>query len=69
VDGVGVASRIKFAIDNVEYVSCSKKCQKVTKFSLILHRNDQIEILEAFQKMLEKRKNKANIIQSLQTTS
>jgi hypothetical protein len=40
VDGVGMSSRIKFAIDNIEYVSCSKKCQKVTKFSLVLRRND-----------------------------
>jgi hypothetical protein len=34
-------NRIRFNIEGVEYISCSKKCQKVTKFGLIMQKNDE----------------------------
>ena len=38
-----------------EFVSCSKKCKKVTKFAYMLRQNNEKEILRAFESMLRKK--------------
>lgn len=38
-----------------EFVSCSKKCKKVTKFAYMLRQNNEQEILRAFESMLRKK--------------
>lgn len=37
------------------FVSCSKKCKKVTKFAYMLRQNNEQEILRAFESMLRKK--------------
>lgn len=41
-----------------EFVSCSKKCKKVTKFAYMLRQNNEQEILRAFESMLRKKARK-----------
>ncbi len=43
-----------------EFVSCSKKCKKVTKFAYMLRQNNEQEILRAFESMLRKKARKSN---------
>ena len=38
-----------------EFVSCSKKCKKVTKFAYMLRQKNEQEILRAFESMLRKK--------------
>ena len=38
-----------------EFVSCSKKCKKVTKFAYMLRQNNEREVLRAFESMLRKK--------------
>jgi len=38
-----------------EFVSCSKKCKKVTKFAYMLRQKNEKEILRAFESMLRKK--------------
>ena len=38
-----------------EFVSCSKKCKKVTKFAYMLRQNNEQEVLRAFESMLRKK--------------
>ena len=42
-----------------EFVSCSKKCKKVTKFAYMLKQNNDQEILRAFESMLRKKLKKS----------
>lgn len=48
-------SRVKFSIMGEEFVSCSKKCKKVTKFAYMLRQKNENEILCAFESMLRKK--------------
>ena len=41
-----------------EFVSCSKKCRKVTKFAYMLRQKNEQEILRAFESMLRKKVKK-----------
>ena len=43
-----------------EFVSCSKKCKKVTKFAYMLRQKNEQEILRAFETMLRKKSKKQN---------
>ena len=45
----------KFTINREERVTCSKKCKKVAKFAYILKKNDENEVLKAFESMLRKK--------------
>ena len=38
-----------------DFVSCSKKCKKVTKFAYMLRQKNEHEILRAFESMLRKK--------------
>lgn len=51
-------ARIKFSFNGEDLVACSKKCQKVTKFSILLLANDEAQILTAFETMLKKKVQK-----------
>jgi len=48
-------SKIRFMIMGEEFVSCSKKCKKVTKFAYMLKQHNEQEILRAFESMLRKK--------------
>jgi len=48
-------NRIKFTIMGEEFVSCSKKCKKVTKFAYMLRQKNEHEILRAYESMLRKK--------------
>lgn len=50
--------KIKFKIMDEEFVSCSKKCKKVTKFAYMLRQNNEQQILRAFESMLRKKARK-----------
>lgn len=52
------ASKVRFTIMGEEFVSCSKKCKKVTKFAYMLRQNNEQEILRAFETMLRKKVKK-----------
>ena len=57
---VGQRDNITFQLNGVDKLACSKKCKKVAKFSFILkRRNNEQEILKAFEKMLKKKMTKA----------
>jgi hypothetical protein len=47
-----------------EFVSCSKKCKKVTKFAYMLKQNNEQEILRAFESMLRKKLNRKHTQQT-----
>jgi hypothetical protein len=49
---------VKFYILGDEKVACSKKCKKVTKFSIMLRRSSEAEVLRAFENMLRKKSGK-----------
>ena len=49
---------IKFTIANEEKVACSKKCKRVTKFAIMLKRNQETDVLRAFEAMLRKKTGK-----------
>ena len=57
IDGEHAANKqvVKFSIMGEEFVSCSKKCKKVTKFAYMLKQNNEQEILRAFESMLRKK--------------
>jgi len=46
---------VKFAINGEEKITCSKKCKKVAKFSYMLKKNNENEVLKAFESMLRKK--------------
>lgn len=46
---------VKFTINGEERVTCSKKCKKVAKFQYMLKRNNETEVLKAFETMLRKK--------------
>jgi hypothetical protein len=48
-------SKVKFNINGDSFVSCSKKCKKVTKFAYMIRKNNEEEILRAFESMLRKK--------------
>ena len=65
-------SRVKFSIMGEEFVSCSKKCKKVTKFAYMLRQKNENEILCAFESMLRKKafkKQKSKIVRALAKTA
>jgi len=39
-------------------IACSKKCKKVAKFSYMLKKNNENEILKTFESMLRKKMQK-----------
>jgi len=51
-------SKVKFSINGDTFVSCSKKCKKVTKFAYMIRKNNEEEILRAFESMLRKKMKK-----------
>ena len=53
-----VPDTVKFMVAGEEKVSCSKKCKKVTKFSIMMKRNSEAEVLRAFESMLRKKSGK-----------
>lgn len=55
----GCQNKIKFTIMGEEFVSCSKKCKKVTKFAYMLKQHNEQEILRAFESMLRKKLKKS----------
>jgi len=48
-------NKVRFTIMGEEFVSCSKKCKKVTKFAYMLREKNEQEILRAFESMLRKK--------------
>lgn len=46
---------IKIVLNGEEVFACSKKCKKVTKFAYILKRNNETEVMRAFETMLRKK--------------
>lgn len=46
---------VKFTINGEEKITCSKKCKKVAKFSYMLKKNNENEVLKAFESMLRKK--------------
>ena len=46
---------VKFVLNNEEKTTCSKKCKKVTKFSYMLKKNTETDVLKAFESMLRKK--------------
>jgi hypothetical protein len=46
---------VKFTISGEERSTCSKKCKKVAKFSFMLKKNNETEVLRAFESMLRKK--------------
>lgn len=46
---------VKFTINGEEKVTCSKKCKKVAKFQFMLKKNNETEVLRAFESMLRKK--------------
>lgn len=55
-----VPQKYRFSIMGEEFVSCSKKCKKVTKFAYMLRQNNEQEILRAFESMLRKKMKRTN---------
>ena len=55
-----VQDTVKFRVvaGGEEKVACSRKCKKVTKFSMMLKRNSENEVLKAFELMLRKKSGK-----------
>ena len=53
-----VPDTVKFVFNGEEKVACSRKCKKVTKFSIMLKRNSEAEVLKAFELMLRKKSGK-----------
>jgi hypothetical protein len=51
----GMPDIIKFTINGEEKVTCSKKCKKVAKFQFMLKKNNETEVLRAFESMLRKK--------------
>jgi hypothetical protein len=62
-------SRIKFNFNGEDLVACSKKCKKVTKFSILLLANDESQILTAFETMLKKKVQKNSRAEALVQSS
>lgn len=52
------ANRLRFSIMGEEFVACSAKCKKVTKFAYMLRQQSEQEILRAFETMLRKKAKK-----------
>ena len=46
---------VRFVINGEEKVTCSKKCKKVAKFAYMLKKNNENEVLKAFESMLRKK--------------
>ena len=44
-----------FNMNGEEFVSCSKKCKKVTRFAVMLKKNNETDVLRAFELMLRKK--------------
>lgn len=51
----GMPDIVKFSICGEEKVTCSKKCKKVAKFQFMLKKNNETEVLKAFETMLRKK--------------
>ena len=51
----GMPDIINFQINGEDKVSCSKKCKKVAKFQFMLKKNNETEVLRAFESMLRKK--------------
>jgi len=49
---------VKFHINGLEMMTCSKKCKKVAKFAYMLKKNNENEILKTFESMLRKKMQK-----------
>ena len=49
---------VKFTVAGEEKVACCKKCKKVTKFSMMLKRASEADVLRAFEGMLRKKQTK-----------
>ena len=49
---------IKFHINGLEMMTCSKKCKKVAKFAYMLKKNNENDILKTFETMLRKKMQK-----------
>ena len=47
-----------FNINGNDMLACSKKCKKVAKFSYMLKKNNENEILKTFESMLRKKMQK-----------
>lgn len=52
------SSIVKFYINGIEMLACSKKCKKIAKFAYILKKNNENEILKTFESMLRKKMQK-----------
>lgn len=52
---------VSFTINGEEKISCSKKCKKVTKFSYMLKKSSETEVLRAFELMLRKKISKKQL--------
>lgn len=51
----GMPDTVKFMLNGHEKVTCSKKCKKVAKFAYILKKNNENEVMKAFESMLRKK--------------
>jgi hypothetical protein len=59
IAGSGTQTQIvKFQINGNEMMACSKKCKKVAKFSYMLKKNNENDILKTFESMLRKKMQK-----------
>jgi hypothetical protein len=46
---------VSFTINGEEKISCSKKCKKVSKFAYMIKKNNETDVLRAFESMLRKK--------------
>mmetsp|Transcript_29776 Transcript_29776/g.45394 ORF Transcript_29776/g.45394 Transcript_29776/m.45394 type:complete len:111 (+) Transcript_29776:812-1144(+) len=46
---------VRFYLNGMEMLACSKKCKKIAKFAYILKKNNENEILKTFESMLRKK--------------
>jgi len=49
---------VRFQINGVDMIACSKKCKKVAKFAYLLKKNNENQTLKTFETMLRKRMQK-----------
>lgn len=53
-------SCVVFQLEGEQKFACSKKCKKVAKFSILLQKHTEHEVLKGFETMLRKKQYKKN---------
>jgi len=60
---------VKFTVAGEEKLACCKKCKKVTKFSIMLRRASEQDVLRTFEGMLRKKQTKKGGVHSHKLSS